>query len=93
MLSPLFHSSKLCYYSLQNATEGSSQNVSSIWKAKDHISSIVTWKPNLILYFLAKILMYAGCGGAANVYTYFITNRERIYGKMYIFGSGFIKKG
>jgi hypothetical protein len=34
-------------YSLKNATEGSIRNVSSIWKAKDHISPVVTWKPDI----------------------------------------------
>jgi hypothetical protein len=93
MLSPLFHSSKLCSYSLQNAIEGPSQNVSSIWKAKDQRSSIVTWKPDLILYFLAQIPIYASCSGASSVYASCIAVRECICGKMYIFSSGFIKKG
>jgi hypothetical protein len=31
-------------YSLKNATEGQSRNISSIWKAKDQRYSIVTWK-------------------------------------------------
>jgi hypothetical protein len=93
MLSPLFHSLKLCSYSLQNATEGLSQNISSIWKAKDHRYSFVTWKLDLILYFLAQILIYARCNGAISVYTSCTTDRERICGKMYIFSSGFIKKG
>jgi hypothetical protein len=34
-------------YSLQNATEGPIQNVSSIWKAKDQISPVMTWKPDI----------------------------------------------
>jgi hypothetical protein len=51
MLSLLFHSSELCFYSLQNATEGPSQNVSSMWKAKDQISHVVTWKPDSIFVF------------------------------------------
>jgi hypothetical protein len=93
MLSPLFHSSELCFYSLQNATEGPSQNVSSMWKAKDQRSPVVTWKPDSILYFLAQIPMYAGCSGAACVYACCIADRARICGKMCIFGSGFIKKG
>jgi hypothetical protein len=38
-------------YSLQNGTEGSSQNVSSIWKAKDQISPVVTWKPDIEFSF------------------------------------------
>jgi hypothetical protein len=34
-------------YSLKNATEGPSQNVSSIWKVKDQRSPVMTWKPNI----------------------------------------------
>jgi hypothetical protein len=34
-------------YRLQNETEGSSQKVYSIWKAKDKRYPIVTWKPNI----------------------------------------------
>jgi len=49
--SPFFHSLELCSYSLQNATEGLSQNVFNIWKAKDHRSLIVTWKPDFIFVF------------------------------------------
>ena len=79
MLSILFHILKLFSYSLQNATEGLSQNVSSIWKAKDQRSSIMTWKPNLIFYFLAQIPMYVGCSGAAIIYASYITDRESIY--------------
>ena len=37
-------------YSLQNAIEGPSQNVSSIWKAKDQRYSVMIWKPDI--YFL-----------------------------------------
>jgi hypothetical protein len=51
MLSPIFHGSKLCSYSLQNATERLSQNVSSIWKAKDQRSLVVIWKPDSIFVF------------------------------------------
>jgi hypothetical protein len=93
MLSLLFHSSERFSYSLQNATEGPSQNVSSIWKAKDQRSSVVTWKPDFILYFLAQILMYTGCSGASYVYTCCIVDRARICGKLCIFISSFIKKG
>jgi hypothetical protein len=93
MLSPLFDSSKLCSYSLQNETKGSSRNVSSAWKAKDQIHFVVTWKLDLILYFLAQILMYTSCSGAASVYASCKAVRERICGKIYIFCSGFIKKG
>jgi hypothetical protein len=41
----------------------------------------VTWKLDFILYFLAQILMYTGCSGAASVYTSCIEDRERICGK------------
>ena len=34
-------------YSLQNGTKGSSRNISSISKAKDQISPIMTWKPDI----------------------------------------------
>jgi hypothetical protein len=34
-------------YNLQNAIEGPSQNVSSIWNAKDQRSPIITWKPKI----------------------------------------------
>jgi hypothetical protein len=34
-------------YSLQNATEELSCNVSSIWKAKDQRSHVLTWKPDI----------------------------------------------
>jgi hypothetical protein len=53
----------------------------------------VTWKLDLILYFLAKIPIYASCSGEESVYTSCKEVRERICGKIYIFGSGFIKKG
>jgi hypothetical protein len=53
----------------------------------------MTWKPDLILYFLAQIPIYASCSGAASVYASFKAVRVRICGKIYIFGSGFIKKG
>jgi hypothetical protein len=88
-----FHSSKLFSYSLQNAAEGPSRNVSSIWKAKDQRSFVVTWKPDCILYFLAQIPIYASCSGVASVYASWKVVRECICEKKYIFGSGFIKKG
>jgi hypothetical protein len=53
----------------------------------------VTWKPDLILYFLAQIPIYTSCSGATSVYASCKAVRERICGKIYIFGSGFIKKG
>jgi hypothetical protein len=54
-----------------------------MWKAKDKRSSVVTWKPDLILYFLAQISMYVGFSGATSVYTSCIVDRESICGKMY----------
>jgi hypothetical protein len=36
--------------------KGRVENISSIWKAKDQRSYVVTWKLDLILYFLAQIL-------------------------------------
>jgi hypothetical protein len=68
-------------------------NVSRVWKAKDQRYFVVTWKIDLILYFLAKIPIYVSCNGAASVYASCIVVRESICGKMYIFSSGFIKKG
>jgi hypothetical protein len=90
--SLFFHSSKLYSYSLQDATKGPSQNVSSIWKAKDQRYSIMTWKTDLILYFLAQILIYVSCSGASSIYASCKVVREHICGKIYDFGSGFIKK-
>jgi hypothetical protein len=52
----------------------------------------VTWKPDLILYFLAQISIYAICSGATSVYASCIEIRERICGKMYILSSEFIKR-
>jgi hypothetical protein len=46
--SPLFHSLDLAHLYPSSGTEGSSQNFSSIWKAKDHRSRDVTWKPDTI---------------------------------------------
>jgi hypothetical protein len=46
--SPLFHSSDLSHLYPSSGTEGSIQNVSSIWKVKDHGSRDVTWKPDTI---------------------------------------------
>jgi hypothetical protein len=46
--SPLFHSLDMAHLYPSNGTEGSSQNVSSIWKVKDHGSRDVTWKPDTI---------------------------------------------
>ena len=34
-------------YSLQNGTKELSRDISSIWKAKDKRSPIVTWKPDI----------------------------------------------
>jgi hypothetical protein len=53
----------------------------------------VTWKPDLILYFLAQILIYVSCSGATSVYASCKAVRERICGKIYFFFSRFIKRG
>jgi hypothetical protein len=53
----------------------------------------MTWKPDLILYFLAQILIYTSCSGEESTYASCKAVREHICGKIYIFGSGFIKKG
>jgi hypothetical protein len=50
--SPLFHSSDLTHLYPSSGTEGLSQNVSSIWKTKDHRSPDVTWKPDTIFFIL-----------------------------------------
>jgi hypothetical protein len=78
MLSLFFHSSELRFYSLKNATEGPSQNVSGMGKAKDQRSLIMTWKPDSILYFLAQISMYMGYSGESCVYSCCIADRVRI---------------
>jgi hypothetical protein len=44
----------------------------------------MTWKPYLILYFLAQIQIYVSCSGASSIYTSCITDRESICGKMYV---------
>ena len=46
--SPFFHSSDMARLSPSNGTEGSSQNISSIRKVKDHGSCDVTCKPDTI---------------------------------------------
>jgi hypothetical protein len=91
--SLFFHSLKLCSYSLHNATEGPSRNVSSIWKAKDQRSSVVTCKPDFILYFLAQISIYASCSGASSVYASCKAVRERICGKIYVLALDLSKRG
>jgi hypothetical protein len=48
---PLFHSLDRAHLYPSNGTEGSIQNVSSIWKVKDHRSHDVTWKPDTIFLF------------------------------------------
>jgi hypothetical protein len=42
---------------------------------------------------MAQILIYASCSGASRVYASCKAVREHICGKIYVFGSGFIKKG
>jgi hypothetical protein len=49
--SPFFYSLDMAHLSPSNGTEGSSRNVSSIWKVKDHGSHDVTWKPDTIFNF------------------------------------------
>jgi hypothetical protein len=53
----------------------------------------MTWKLGLILYFLTQIPIYTNCSGASSVYASYKEVREHICGKIYIVGSGFIKKG
>jgi hypothetical protein len=57
------------------------------------VSTSFRAEPDLILYFLAQILIYTICSGASSVYTSCKAVRERICGKIYNFGYGFIKKG
>jgi hypothetical protein len=53
----------------------------------------MTWKPNLILYFLAQIPIYVSCSGVASIYASCKVVRKHICRKIYNFVSGFIKKG
>jgi hypothetical protein len=46
--SPPFHNLDMSHLYHSNGTEGPSQNVSSIWKVKDHGSHDMTWKPEII---------------------------------------------
>jgi hypothetical protein len=46
--SPLFHISDLAHLYPSSGTEGLSQNISSMWKVKDHGYHDVTWKPDTI---------------------------------------------
>ena len=80
-------------YSLQNGTEGSSHNASSIWRAKDHRSPVVTLKPDINFHFLVQISMYTGCSGSACVYACCIVGKMHTCGKICIFSSGFYKQG
>ena len=48
---PLFHRSDFAHLYPSSGTEGSSQNISSLWKTKDQISLVVTWKPDSIFVF------------------------------------------
>jgi hypothetical protein len=47
----LFHSLDRAYLQPSNGTEGPNQNVSSIWKVKDHKSCDVTWNLDTIFNF------------------------------------------
>jgi hypothetical protein len=78
---------------ISNGTKGLSRNVSNIWKAKDHRSPIVTWKPDINFHFGAKILMYMGCSGATYVYACCIVGKVYTCGKICIFSSGIYKQG
>jgi hypothetical protein len=49
---PLFHSSDMVHLYPSSGTEGPSQNISKIWKVKDHGSHNVTWKPDTIFLIL-----------------------------------------
>ena len=49
--SPFFHSLDLAHLYPSSGTEGPSQNVSNIWKVKDHGSHDVTWKLDTIFNF------------------------------------------
>jgi uncharacterized BrkB/YihY/UPF0761 family membrane protein len=72
-------------YSLQNGTEGLIRNISSMWKAKDQRSHVVTWKPEILFYFLAQIPMYVGCSRAAYLYACCIVCKMRTSGKKLYF--------
>ena len=66
--SPLFHNLDMAHLYPSNGIEGLSQNVSSIWKVKDHGSRDMTWKPDAIFYFFAENPMYTGFNGATCIY-------------------------
>jgi hypothetical protein len=70
-----------------------SRNVSSIWKAKDRRSLVMTWKPDTIFHFWAQIPMYTGCSGAAYVYECYIVGKVRTCGKNVFFSSEILQKG
>jgi hypothetical protein len=46
--SLIFHSLDMAHLYPSSRTEGRNQNVSNIWKVKDHGSHDVTWKPDTI---------------------------------------------
>jgi hypothetical protein len=52
--SPLIHDLDMAHLYSSNGTEGLIQNVSSLWKVKDHGYCDVTWKPNTIFNFEYK---------------------------------------
>jgi hypothetical protein len=52
--SPLFHSLDLAQLYPSSGTKESIQNVSSIWKTKDHRSCDMTWKPDTNFLILGK---------------------------------------
>ena len=79
--SPLFHSLDMAHLYPLNGTKWMNQNVSSIWKVKDHGSCDVTWKPNTIFKFWSQNLMYTDYNGATCVYACCVAIRARICGK------------
>ena len=53
----------------------------------------MTWKLDLILYFLAQILIYTRCSGETSIYASCKAVRERICGKIYVLALDLSKKG
>jgi hypothetical protein len=84
---PLFHILDMTPLYPSSGTEGSIQNVSSIWNVKDHGSRDVTWKPDT-----AKNQMYAGCSGATYVHACFLVVRARTCGHICFLSLGFAKR-
>jgi hypothetical protein len=53
----------------------------------------VTCKPDLILYFLAQITIYASCSGGSSIYASCKVVRECICGKIYVLALDLSKTG